>query len=82
MKDTPLTKLKDGRWVPAQPIPYYRDTRPVIVKLWHCLLALRGVFVRGAEKQEAYFDRLDKRMDEWMVPVEPYTDENGVWRSW
>lgn len=34
------TQLPDGRWVPAQPMPYFRDTRPVYVKLWHVVKGL------------------------------------------
>lgn len=30
-------QLPDGRWVPAQPLPYYVDIRPWWLRLWHCL---------------------------------------------
>lgn len=67
---------KDGRWIPCQPIPYYRDIRPFHVKLWHVLKTLWHF--RSAEK----LAKLDKEMDEWMVPVEPYTDKDGKWHRW
>jgi len=30
-----MTQLSDGRWVPAQPIPYYKDTRSFCRKIWY-----------------------------------------------
>jgi hypothetical protein len=56
------TQLADGRWVPAQPLPYYLDSRPWYVRLWHCVLVIW------------YFrdeDKADELMEPWWVPEEP-----------
>jgi hypothetical protein len=66
--------LKDGKWVAATPHPYYKDTRPVRVKIGHTLLALRGIFISDIKKRYEYFDKLELRIDKWLVP-----DPNGNW---
>ena len=74
------TQLPDGRWVPAQPVPFYRDTRPWYLRLWHCCRAVRIGFIKDRDKRHKLEDDLEKDGDEWMVPVEPYT-KNGKWYS-
>lgn len=77
---TNMTQLPDGRWVPAQPLPYYRDVRPVYVKIWHVLLAILTLFRRNRKKHlELLENKIEKK---WLVPVEPYTDEDGKWCRW
>jgi hypothetical protein len=74
------TQLPDGRWVPAQPIPYYRDTRPIRVKIWHVIkLLYLMVRLRNIEKAG---DIIEAEADIWLVPVEPYTDKNGKWHTY
>lgn len=51
------TQLPDGRWVPAQPVPFYSDPRPWYVRLWHHFLVARG------------HDE-DELMEPWWVPME------------
>ncbi len=59
MNDQPMTQLPDGRWVPAQPLPFYEDTRPWYVRLYHAYLyAFRG-------------RDLDELIEPWYVPKEP-----------
>ena len=58
----PHTRLKDGRWVPAQPLPFYRDGRPWYVRLWHVILIACG-------KDE------DELMEPYWIPMEPPYDE-------
>ena len=53
-----MTQLPDGRWVPAQPLPFYEDTRPWYVRLYHCLLSVFGWDV-------------DELIDPYYVPLEP-----------
>jgi hypothetical protein len=53
---TCMTQLKDGRWVPAQPVPFYNDGRPWYVRIWHALLFWRDE---------------DELIETWWVPVEP-----------
>jgi hypothetical protein len=77
-----LTQLKDGRWVPAQPLPYYRDGRNFLVKLWHSLFALKFLILWNKQKADEYEDWLEKKIDAWLVPVEPHTDDDGNWRYW
>lgn len=76
------TQTKDGKLVPAQPIPYYKDSRSISVKLWHCLRAIRICFIRNKNAQQKAEDELEKKIDKYMVPVEPYTDDNGKWHTW
>ena len=54
-----MTQLANGRWVPAQPLPFMKDTRPWYVRLGHIFLE---VFFNMDE---------DELMDTWWVPVEP-----------
>lgn len=75
-----MTQLPDGRWVPAQPLPYYRDSRPIYVKIWHTFYVFFAMLF--SKDRDATEDMLDKKLDKWMVPVEPYTDEAGKWHHW
>lgn len=80
-----MTQLPNGRWVPAQPLPFYRDTRPVYVKLWHVIKGLSYLFftIRGLrylscrtndrkviDAWQSLKDKLEAEMDKWLVPVE------------
>jgi hypothetical protein len=56
-----MTQLSDGRWVTAQPLPFYEDTRPWYVRLYHCWLAIRGYDE----------DEVDKLIEPYYVPLEP-----------
>lgn len=89
------TLLPNGRWVPAQPMPYFRDTRPVYVKVWHVVLGLFLLFFTkvgrkylthdGYKAKKDWYaieDKLERNREKWMVPVEPYTDEDGNWHSY
>jgi len=79
MTNKVMTQLKDGRWVPAQPVPYYRDVRSFWIKVWHSILILSFIFRKNRDKLN---DDLDKKIDKkWMVPVEPYTDKEGKWHT-
>jgi hypothetical protein len=53
------TRLPDGRWVPAQPLPFCEDTRPWYVRIYHAILI--GFFGYDEDELE----------DPWMVPLEP-----------
>jgi hypothetical protein len=77
-----MTQLPDGRWVPAQPLPYYRDTRSFWRKLWHVIRFIHIAFIRDRQKRIEAEDRAEAIMDKWMVPVEPYTDRDGQWHTW
>jgi hypothetical protein len=79
MKNEVQTQLSDGRWVPAQPMPYYRDTRSFFRRFWHVIRFFYIPFIKDREKRIAAEDRADRIMEKWMVPVEPYTDKNGNW---
>lgn len=48
-------QLPNGRWVPAAPVPFYEDTRPWYVRLWHAILFWRDE---------------DELMEGWWVPLE------------
>ena len=78
------TQLPDGRWVPAQPLPFYRDTRSFWIKVWHTIILLKiGLFTWNKKKKEKLWEEFDIKVDEkYMVPVEPYTDKNGKWHRW
>ena len=76
------TQLPDGRWVPAQPMPYYRDSRKWYIKVWHVIRFLQILFIRNKEKRMAAEDKAERIMDKWMMPVEPYTDKEGNWHHW
>ncbi len=89
-----MTQLPNGRWVPAQPLPYYRDTRPVYVKLWHVtkglsylfftMRGLRYLFRETREDIDAWHaidDKLEADRDKWLVP-EPYTYKDGKWHRY
>lgn len=58
--DTTMTQLPDGRWVPAQPLPFYEDTRPWYVRLYHCFLS---IFYDE--------DKIDALIESYYVPLEP-----------
>jgi hypothetical protein len=58
--DEIMTQLPDGRWVPAQPLPFCEDTRPWYVRLYHCWLAIRGYDE----------DEIDKLIEPYYVPLE------------
>ncbi len=77
-----MTQLPDGRWVPAQPLPYYRDTRSFWRKIWHSIRTIRIICIRDRKKREAADYKLENDMETFMVPVEPHTDEDGKWYSW
>lgn len=53
-----MTQTPDGRWVPAQPLPFCKDTRPWYVRIYHKILVICG--------QDE-----DELMDSWYVPMEP-----------
>lgn len=53
-----MTQTSDGRWVPAKPVPFYADTRPWYVRLYHAWLVARG------------YDE-DELLEPWWVPMEP-----------
>jgi hypothetical protein len=53
-----MMQLPDGRWVPAQPLPFCNDARPFHVRLGHMFLIFFG------------WDE-DELMEKWWVPVEP-----------
>lgn len=59
--DEIMIQLPDGRWVLAQPLPFYEDTRPWYVRLYHCWLAIRGYDE----------DELDNLIEPYYVPLEP-----------
>lgn len=59
--DEIMTQLPDGRWMPAQPLPFCEDTRPWYVRLYHCCLAIRGYDE----------DEIDKLIEPYYVPLEP-----------
>lgn len=42
MNDEVQTQTDSGRWVPAIPVPYYRDARPWHVKVYHVVLVILG----------------------------------------
>ncbi len=50
-------QLPDGRWVPAPEVPFFRDTRPLYVRLWHAVLNCCG------------YD-YDDLVEPWYVPME------------
>lgn len=50
--------LKDGVWIPAQPLAFYEDTRPWFVRLWHRVLI-------GMGRDE------DELVEPWYAPVLP-----------
>jgi hypothetical protein len=81
-------QLPDGRWVPAIPLPYYKDSRPWYVRVGHVslvVLSLPLIFwahmsknaSKNRERMEKIDDWFDRLQDKWMIPVEPYTDEEG-----
>ena len=65
------TQLDNGRWVNAQPMPYYKDTRPTIIKIWHCLRVLFICLSRGEKRKNQALKQVDHDADTWVVPVEP-----------
>jgi len=58
-----MQQLPNGQWVPAQPLPFCRDTRPWYVRLWHAILECFG------------WDS-DELLDSWYVPMEPPIEED------
>lgn len=48
-------QLSDGRWVPVAPVPFFKDTRPWYVRLWHVLL---------------FWEDEDELAEPWLVPME------------
>lgn len=76
------TQLPDGRWVPAQPMPYYRDSRSFFRKIWHVIRFLPILFIRNKKKREEMEDKADRTIEKWMVPVEPYKDKSEKWHRW
>jgi len=58
-----MQQLPDGRWAPAQPLPFYRDTRPWYVRCWHRVLIIKG------------HDE-DELIEPWYVPMELPIDED------
>jgi hypothetical protein len=76
------TQTKDGKWIPAQPIPYYKDSRPWSLKIWHMLLSFRIDCIQDRNKRHRRRKCFNIMLDMYMVPVEPYTDDNGKWHSW
>lgn len=80
-KNNPLTQTKDGKWIPAQPIPYYRDTRSLWRKIIHTIKTIKICFIFDNQLKTQKEDELEVEIDKWMVPVEPYTDINGKWKN-
>jgi hypothetical protein len=59
-----MTQLPNGRWVPAQDEPFWEDTRPWYVRLYHCWLVIRGYSE----------DEIDNLIKPYYVPLEPPVD--------
>lgn len=57
-------QLPDGRWVPVQPIPFYEDTRPWYVRLYHIWLYIIG----------CNDDYIESLINVYYIPLEPPID--------
>ena len=71
-KDECQRQLPDGRWVRAMSEPYYKDSRPIYVKLWHCLGAIAMAIFADEEVYELWSGKIEQK---WLVPVEPSAKE-------
>jgi hypothetical protein len=70
------TRLKDGRWVPAQPIPMYKDSRGYFLRLYHCIwigVKMLEALIR-IRPLENVLDEWEIKLDTYMVPMEPPYD--------
>ena len=55
---TEQQQLSNGRWVPVHPIPFYHDSRPWYVRLYH-----RWLIIKGADE--------DDLLEPYWIPMEP-----------
>ena len=62
-------QMPDGRWIPAQPLPFHEDTRPWYIRIWHLLKAF-GMLFRGYDF-DFIEDKIDEWVDPWYVPLKP-----------